>query len=121
MKIADVSPSAVASVDLTSLPQHGGDLIITGALRPATDDMDFRMRLNNRSGASDYEWSVDGADPGADTADDHIEMITGISAAAGVGNAAAESVHFEIKIPLYSQALGGLYKRSLAVPKPSTA
>ncbi len=109
-KIADVSPAAAASVDLTSIPQLGGDLIIRGTLRPATDDVDFRVRLNNRSGATDYQWAVDAfVDSGSDNSDDHIELVTGVTAAAGVGNAAAESIVFEIVIPNYAQVIGGVY------------
>jgi hypothetical protein len=108
--------AAVASVDVQNIPQTGADIHITGYLEPATDDVGLGLRLNNRSGATDYGWQIAGAGSGVDASDSEFELVNfGAGALVAVGNAAGEYVWFDIKIIGYLDTTGNLSRSVVAL------
>ena len=99
-----------ASVDIQNIDQSGADLIISGVLHPATDDVGLFLRLNNKSGGTDYYWQASISDPGASGGDSKISLNTGITGGNGVGNGVAESIQFVITIPAYTDVTGSVLK-----------
>ena len=90
---------------MTGIPATGGDLVITGYLLPATDSVTLYLRLNNYSGATDYEVAGSAISTAA------AEVLFGstggaqiaINAGNNIGNVATEGISFHVTIPNYGQ------------------
>lgn len=111
-KIADYSPSALSSIDVTGLSAYTR-LRISGYMLPATDDVYAfaRVSVDNGSnflqGASDYSYQrifSSGGTLTSDVANDtHLPLGT-----VNVGNAAGEGIDFSIEISSFNKARAAL-------------
>ncbi len=115
-EIADASPSAVASVTVTSIPGTGGDLHIVGFLLPVTDGVNLELILNNRTAAGNYDYAVTGVGSDGVLSSNGSLSATEITmnpTARPIGNVSTEGIAFHIEIPNYAESIASEYKHTI--------